>query len=88
MGCLGALVRFLGSLVALGCLIIGFVLCVRILNDLWGAPIPMFICLLFSPLILGLVPLYEGLASGDWGLFALVWGGLLVGQILNGNAAK
>jgi hypothetical protein len=73
VGCLGALVGF-------GCVIVGFVWCVRIIVDQWGLPMGGVSVLMF-PATLAIMPWYAGLVLGNWWLIALVWGGGLAGQI-------
>jgi apolipoprotein N-acyltransferase len=50
----------LGALVGVGCVIVGFVWCVRIIVDRWGVPMGGIAVLVF-PATLAIMPWYAGL---------------------------
>lgn len=71
---------FLGALVSIGCIIIGFIQSVQIIVDQWGVPMAGVSILVF-PATLAIMPWYSGFVLGNWWILALVWGGAFLSMI-------
>lgn len=73
-------IGFLGILISVVCVIVGFVWSVRIIVDQWGVSMGGIAVLAF-PATLTLMPWYAGFVLGNWWLLALIWGGGFVGGL-------
>ena len=73
------LITAVGAFVATAsgiCILIGFFQSVQFINNQFGLPMAAISLFLF-PVTGTFIPLYAGITMGNWGIIALIWGGML-----------
>ena len=83
---MGSVFRFLAIAVAIVCGIIGLVLGLRLIADMWGT-FWTVVCLFLFPVPIYIAPLIAIFREGDWTLFFISYGGSVAAWILNLIAA-